>query len=80
MLPHQLRKAVADAEAHAAAAAGQQANGRGGPTDGDGRQELSAGEADRLRQLQRDRAQLQLRKLQARFLRSTLLQGQSACL
>ncbi|CBZ52313.1 conserved hypothetical protein [Neospora caninum Liverpool] len=58
MLPHQLKRAVAEAEAHAAAQAGAQG--------GDGRGEaLPAGEADRLRQLQKDRAQLQLRKLQA---------------
>ncbi|EPR61555.1 hypothetical protein TGGT1_204120 [Toxoplasma gondii GT1] len=59
MLPHQLKRAVAEAEAHAAAQNGT----RGG--DGGGGESLPAGEADRLRQLQKDRAQLQLRKLQA---------------
>ncbi|KEP61910.1 UNVERIFIED_CONTAM: hypothetical protein HHA_204120 [Hammondia hammondi] len=59
MLPHQLKRAVAEAEAHAAAQTGT----RGG--DGRGGDSLPAGEADRLRQLQKDRAQLQLRKLQA---------------
>lgn len=72
MLPHQLKKAVAEAEAHAAAAAGQQSGGKGtgGSTHEDGGQGISAGEADRLRQLQRDRAQLQLRKLQVNILNS----------
>ncbi|ESS33166.1 pre-mRNA splicing factor [Toxoplasma gondii VEG] len=59
MLPHQLKRAVAEAEAHAAAQNGT----RGG--DSGGGESLPAGEADRLRQLQKDRAQLQLRKLQA---------------
>ncbi|KFG38057.1 hypothetical protein TGDOM2_204120A, partial [Toxoplasma gondii GAB2-2007-GAL-DOM2] len=58
MLPHQLKRAVAEAEAHAAAQNGT----RGG--DSGGGESLPAGEADRLRQLQKDRAQLQLRKLQ----------------